>query len=81
MKVLVQRVTKASVSVNNSTVGKISQGLVVFLGIARGDSEGDVRYLANKVANLRIFSDKFMNNYITAILIAIFLPSIALWSY
>ena len=58
MKVLVQRVTKASVSVNNSTVGKISQGLVVFLGIARGDSEGDVRYLANKVANLRIFANE-----------------------
>ncbi|MBN2186199.1 MAG: D-tyrosyl-tRNA(Tyr) deacylase [Dehalococcoidia bacterium] len=58
MKVLVQRVSKASVTVNNSTIGKISQGLVVLLGIARGDSEDDARYLANKVANLRIFANE-----------------------
>jgi len=58
MKVLVQRVTKASVSVSNNTVGKIGPGLVVFLGIARGDSEDDARYLANKVANLRIFANE-----------------------
>jgi D-aminoacyl-tRNA deacylase len=57
MKVLVQRVSKASVSVNNSTIGKIGRGLVVFLGVARGDSEGDARYLANRVASLRIFAD------------------------
>jgi len=58
MKALVQRVTKASVSVNGEVVGKIGRGLVVFLGIARGDSEEDARYLANKVANLRIFADE-----------------------
>jgi D-tyrosyl-tRNA(Tyr) deacylase len=58
MKALVQRVTKASVSVNDNMVGKIGLGLVVFLGVAMDDSEDDARYLANKVANLRIFSDE-----------------------
>ena len=58
MKALVQRVTQASVSVNGEVAGKIGRGSVVFLGIARGDSEEDARYLANKVANLRIFADE-----------------------
>ena len=57
MKALVQRVTKASVSVNGEAVGKISHGLVVLLGVARGDTEKDTVYLAEKIANLRIFSD------------------------
>jgi D-tyrosyl-tRNA(Tyr) deacylase len=55
MKALIQRVTSASVSVNNNIVGQIERGLVVFLGIARDDSEEDACYLANKIANLRIF--------------------------
>ena len=58
MKALVQRVSRASVSVNDDIVGKIGQGLVVFLGIAQGDSEEDASYLANKVVNLRIFADE-----------------------
>jgi D-tyrosyl-tRNA(Tyr) deacylase len=58
MKALVQRVARASVSVNDRTVGKIGPGLVVFLGVAQGDSKEDANYLANKVANLRIFSDE-----------------------
>jgi D-tyrosyl-tRNA(Tyr) deacylase len=58
MKALVQRVNKASVSVDNHAVGEIGQGLVVFLGVAVDDSEDDARYLANKVANLRIFADE-----------------------
>ncbi len=58
MKALVQRVSKASVTVNGEVVGKIGPGMVVFLGIAQGDSEDDARYLANKVANLRIFADE-----------------------
>ena len=57
MKALVQRVTRASVSVNGEVVGKISHGLVVLLGVARGDTEKDAVYLAEKIANLRIFSD------------------------
>ena len=58
MKALVQRVTKASVRVKDNIVGEIGQGLVVFLGIAQGDSEEDARYLANKIVNLRIFASE-----------------------
>lgn len=58
MKALVQRVSRASVSVNDRIVGKIGPGLVVFLGIAQGDSREDATYLANKVVNLRIFADE-----------------------
>jgi len=58
MKALVQRVSRASVSVNEDAVGEIGQGLVVFLGVALDDSREDARYLANKVANLRIFENE-----------------------
>jgi D-tyrosyl-tRNA(Tyr) deacylase len=58
MKALVQRVSKATVSVNDKIVGKIGRGLVVFLGVAQGDSKEDASYLANKVVNLRIFADE-----------------------
>jgi len=58
MKALVQRVARASVSVNDRIVGKIGPGLVVFLGVAQGDSKEDASYLANKVVNLRIFADE-----------------------
>jgi D-tyrosyl-tRNA(Tyr) deacylase len=46
------------VSVNDKIVGKIGRGLVVFLGVAQGDSKEDASYLANKVVNLRIFADE-----------------------
>jgi D-tyrosyl-tRNA(Tyr) deacylase len=58
MKALVQRVSRASVSVNDDIVGEIDRGLVVFLGVAQGDSKEDASYLANKVVNLRIFADE-----------------------
>jgi len=58
MKALVQRVARASVSVNDDIVGEIDRGLVVFLGVAQNDSNEDARYLANKVVNLRIFADE-----------------------
>ena len=45
-------------SVNDKIVGKIGRGLVVFLGVAQGDSQEDASYLANKVVNLRIFADE-----------------------
>jgi D-tyrosyl-tRNA(Tyr) deacylase len=58
MKALVQRVSRASVSVNDDIVGEIGPGLVVFLGVAQGDSKEDASYLANKMVNLRIFADE-----------------------
>lgn len=57
MKALIQRVTRAAVTVNNEVVGKIGQGLVVLIGIASEDTEKDIDYLADKIAQLRIFSD------------------------
>jgi len=57
MKALLQRVTGASVSVDSEEVGRIGQGLVVFLGVADGDAEKDAQYLAQKIVNLRIFAD------------------------
>ncbi len=58
MKALLQRVTSASVSVAGEVVGKIGRGLVVFVGVAGGDTERDAQYLAQKTVNLRIFSDE-----------------------
>jgi len=58
VKALLQRVTKASVSVGGEVVGRIGQGLVVFVGVAREDTEKDAQYLVQKTVNLRIFSDK-----------------------
>ncbi len=58
MKALLQRVTRASVSVDNEEVGKIDQGLVVFLGVSSEDTEKNAPYLAQKVVNLRIFADR-----------------------
>ena len=57
MKALLQRVTRASVSVAGEVVGRIGQGLVIFVGVASGDTEKDVNYLAQKIVNLRIFAD------------------------
>lgn len=57
MKALLQRVTGASVSVAGEVVGRIGRGLVVFVGVANGDTEIDARYLAQKTISLRIFPD------------------------
>lgn len=58
MKALLQRVTRASVGIDSEEVGRIGQGLVVFLGVANGDTEKDAQYLAQKIVNLRIFADE-----------------------
>lgn len=58
MRAVVQRVSAASVSVGDEVVGKIGRGLLVLLGVGKGDGEDDARALADKVAALRIFSDE-----------------------
>ncbi len=58
MKALLQRVTGASVTVGGKEVGRIVRGLVVFIGVAAGDTERDVGYLAKKTVELRIFADE-----------------------
>ena len=58
MKAVIQRVTGASVEVDGTIVSRIQNGLVVLLGVAKGDNESDGRYLAEKIQTLRIFSDE-----------------------
>ncbi|MDY6911216.1 MAG: D-aminoacyl-tRNA deacylase [Chloroflexota bacterium] len=57
MKALLQRVSQASVSVEGEVVGRIGLGLVIFLGAEVEDTQEDARYLVDKIAGLRIFSD------------------------
>lgn len=57
MRALIQRVSSGSVKIGGKTVGKIEQGLVVLLGITHDDTESDVKFLADKCVNLRIFCD------------------------
>jgi D-aminoacyl-tRNA deacylase len=57
MKALIQRVAEARVDIRHNTAGRIAQGMLVFLGIEKGDTEDDVAYLVKKIFNLRIFSD------------------------
>lgn len=57
MRALVQRVSKGSVTIDGKMVGAIEQGLVILLGIRKGDTENEARYLAEKCVHLRIFED------------------------
>jgi D-tyrosyl-tRNA(Tyr) deacylase len=57
VKVLVQRVAQASVSIGGEKVAQIGSGLVALVGIAKGDSLKEAQYLVNKLVNLRIFPD------------------------
>ncbi|MDD5082662.1 MAG: D-aminoacyl-tRNA deacylase [Dehalococcoidales bacterium] len=58
MKALLQRVTRAAVSVGGEEVGRIGSGLVAFVGVANGDTAEDASYLAQRTVNLRIFADE-----------------------
>ena len=58
MRALVQRVSKASVTVEKQTISTIGKGLLILLGIGHGDGEEQAQFLAEKVANLRIFEDE-----------------------
>lgn len=57
MRAVVQRVTRAKVTIADEITGEIAKGLVVLLGVARDDTKTDVEYLAAKIAALRIFDD------------------------
>ena len=57
MRAVIQRVTSASVKVDGELVSEIGTGLLIFLGVAHQDTETELQYIANKVANLRIFED------------------------
>jgi D-tyrosyl-tRNA(Tyr) deacylase len=57
MKVVIQRVNKASVTINEQIEGSINEGLLLLLGIENEDSEEDVTWLSKKIVNLRIFND------------------------
>jgi D-tyrosyl-tRNA(Tyr) deacylase len=57
LKAVIQRVTDAQVTVNGFVKGRIKTGLLVYLGVAQDDSEGDADWLCKKIVNLRIFND------------------------
>jgi D-aminoacyl-tRNA deacylase len=57
MRAVVQRVSRASVTVDGQIVGKIERGLLVFLGVTHADTEASADYLADKISGLRIFED------------------------
>lgn len=58
MRAIVQRVSKASVTINNEIVSKINTGMLVLLGVADSDTDEDITWLSKKIANLRIFNDE-----------------------
>ena len=57
MKAVIQRVTSASVAVDGETISKIAAGILILLGVERGDGEEDLNYLVKKTVGLRIFKD------------------------
>ena len=58
MRAVVQRVKESSVKVQGKIIGEIKEGLNILVGITKGDSDEDIKYIRNKVVNLRIFSDE-----------------------
>src|SRR5919197_2428821 len=57
MRAVVQRVSSASVTVKHSLIGQIGGGLLVFVGVERGDGPADAQYIAGKIRDLRVFED------------------------
>lgn len=57
MRVVIQKVSQASVQVAGETVGSIQKGFMLLVGVAKDDDEADVQYLTRKIANLRVFED------------------------
>jgi D-tyrosyl-tRNA(Tyr) deacylase len=58
MRALIQRVTNASVTVDNQVVGRIGKGFMILLGVTHSDSEAEAQWLARKIAGLRVFDDE-----------------------
>lgn len=58
MKIVIQRASEASVTINSEKVAEINQGLVVLLGIEDSDTDDDIKWLSSKIVNLRIFNDE-----------------------
>ena len=58
MKIVIQRVSEASVTIENNKVANIGTGLLVLLGIVNEDSQEDIKWLTNKIVNLRVFADE-----------------------
>jgi D-tyrosyl-tRNA(Tyr) deacylase len=58
MRMVCQRVFQANVTVNNQPVGTIGKGLLVYLGVGKGDTVNDAQFMADKIVNLRIFADQ-----------------------
>lgn len=58
MRAVAQRVRRASVSVDGTPKGEIEKGLLVYVGVEKGDTDGDVEYIASKLSGLRIFEDE-----------------------
>ena len=69
MRVVLQRVTSASVTVEGEIISEIGQGILILVGIVDEDSEEDIQWLVNKIVNLRIFNDEngVMNNSLLAV--------------
>ncbi|MGE5293448.1 MAG: D-aminoacyl-tRNA deacylase [Solirubrobacterales bacterium] len=57
MRAVIQRVSQAKVEVEGRVIGQVGSGLLVYLGVAKEDTEADAQFMAEKLANLRIFSD------------------------